>query len=91
MKRKRPNGNVARRVKLSAAHVATFRDSFIEDWLLNALECLLNGDGLNERDRAILHRVLQRVAMSALMTKAYEDERVKEQVKVRAIGAKERP
>lgn len=63
--------------QLSAASRALLRDRMIEDFLVNAIECLLDGDGLGERHRAILNRAFARVAVAAIDRAAREEERSK--------------
>lgn len=59
----------------AAKIAARFRDEIIEDFLVNALECLHDGDGLPDRDRAIIMRAFGRVQTRALMTLADGDRR----------------
>lgn len=45
----------------------TLLDQRVEDFLVNAFECLLDGDGLGARDAEVLRRAVRRVVTQALL------------------------
>mgnify|MGYP001608534692 CR=1 FL=1 len=46
------------------------RDYIVEEWLVLAIECFLEGSGLGDRHRTIFERALSRVAMNAAIQAA---------------------
>lgn len=51
--------------KRDLVKAAQIRDLIIEEWLVLAIECFMEGDGLGDRHRTILERAFGRVAMNA--------------------------
>lgn len=61
----------------SAVELTQLRNDLIEDWLVNCLECLLDGDAIGQRERGILQRACRRALSAAVITEAYRDQQGK--------------
>lgn len=57
-----------------AVHLKKLRDEMIVEFLTNAIECILDGDGLSERDRSVLQEAFRRVAAKSFLNDAERQE-----------------
>ena len=59
-------------IKADPEHLVKLRHEMIVAFVVNILECVINGDGLGDRDSSILTDAFNRVAANAFIENAWK-------------------